>query len=84
MIRHIPSSILSVQILRRVESDCRWEVPIQVHVCSGVGDLELVFVPPEAAVSGIKQTCSGVTSTTVHDFVHHADLVGHSPGLQVF
>ena len=43
---------------------------------SGVGDLELVFVPPGVADSGLKQTCSGVyINKAVHDFVHHADLV---------
>ena len=44
-------------------------------VCSGVGDLELVFVPPGVADSGLKQTCSGVyINKAVHDFVHYADL----------
>ena len=43
------------------ESDWWWEIWMQVHVCSGVGHLELVFVPPAAKASGLKQTCSGVT-----------------------
>ena len=52
--------------------DCRWGV----HVCSGVGILELVFVPPGAVVSGLEQTCSRVyINKTVHDLVHHADFV---------
>ena len=49
---------------------------MQVCVCFGVGDLQLVFVPLEAVVSGLEQTCSRVhNDKTVHDFVHHADLV---------
>ena len=49
---------------------------MQVRVCSGVGDLELVFVTPGAVVSGLEQTCSGVyINKTVHDLVHHADFV---------
>ena len=57
---------------------------MQVCVCFEVGDLQLVFVPLEAAVSGIEQTCSRVhTDKTVHDFVHHADFVCCLPGLQV-
>ena len=49
---------------------------MQVCVCSGVGDKDLEFVPPGAAVSGLEQTCSRVyVNKTVHDFVHHADLV---------
>ena len=49
---------------------------MKVHGCSGVGDLEMLFVPPGAAVSGLEQTCSRVyVNKTVHDFVHHADLV---------
>ena len=49
---------------------------MQVRASSGVGDLELVFVPPEALVPGIEQTCSKVyVYKTVHDFVHPADLV---------
>ena len=45
-------------------------------VCSGVGDLELVFVPPGAAVSGLEQTYSGVyVDEAVHYFVCHADFV---------
>ena len=45
-------------------------------VCSGVGDLELVFVPPGAVVAGHQQTCSGVyIDKTIHEFVHIADLV---------
>ena len=47
-----------------------------ICACSRVGDLELVFVPPGAAVSGHEHTCSGVlVDKTVHDFVHHADFV---------
>ena len=38
--------------------------------------LDLVFVPPGAAVSGLGQTCSMVyVSKTIHDVVHPADLV---------
>ena len=48
---------------------------MQVCVCFVVGDLELVLVPPGAAVSGLQQTCSGVyVDRTVHNFVRHADL----------
>ena len=39
-----------------------------IRVCSGVGDLELVFVPPGAAVLGLNDK-------TVHDSVHPADFV---------
>ena len=36
---------------------------------SGVGDLEVVFVPPGAAVFGLEQTCTGVyVNNTAHDF----------------
>ena len=49
---------------------------MQACVCSGVGDLEMIFVFPGPAVSGLKQTISGVyVDKTVHDFAHHADLV---------
>ena len=42
----------------------------------GGGDLELVFVPPGAVVSGLQQTCSRVYVDKInHDFVHQADLV---------
>ena len=41
--------------------------------------------PLGTAVSGLEQTFSGVyVDKTVHDFVHHADLVLRSAGLQVF
>ena len=49
---------------------------MQVHVCSGVGDLDLVFVPSGAVVSGLKQTCRRVyADKTIHDVVHPANLV---------
>ena len=49
---------------------------MQVHVCSTVGNLELVFLPPGAVVSGLKQICSGVyVDKTIHEFVHHAYFV---------
>ena len=49
---------------------------MQVCVCSGVGDLELVFVPPGSAASGLEQTCSGdYVDKSVHDFVHFAALL---------
>ena len=45
----------------------------------GVGELELVFMPPGLAgfaVFGLKQRCSGTeVYKTFHDFVCHADLV---------
>ena len=45
----------------------------------GVGELELVFMPPGLAgfpVFGLKQRCSGIeVYKTFHDFVCHADLV---------
>ena len=58
------------------QSDCQLEVQMQVHICSGVGYLELKIVPPGAVASGLEQTCSRVyINKTIHDFVLHADLV---------
>ena len=48
---------------------------MQVRVCSGVGDLELVLVPSGADVSGLEQSSGVYVDKTVHDFVQHADLV---------
>ena len=49
---------------------------MHVRVSPGVGDLELVFVPPGAAVSRLEQTGCGVyVDKPVHGFVHPADLV---------
>ena len=39
-------------------------------------DLELVFVPPGAMVSGLEQTCRRVyVDETVHDFVHQLEHI---------
>ena len=44
-------------------------------ICSGVGDLEFVFVPPGAVVLGLQQTCNGIyINETVLDFVYYTDL----------
>ena len=42
-----------------------------------MGDLEVVFVPPGAAVSGLQQTCSKIyhVNKTICDFLDHGDLI---------
>ena len=43
-----------------------------VHVSSGTGDLELVYIwSPRAKVSGLEHACSSVyMDKSIHDFVH--------------
>ena len=54
---------------------------MQVHVCSGVGNLGLIFV----SLFVLQYTCSRVyIDRPIHDFVRHADFASHFPGLQVF
>ena len=49
------------------------------------GGLGVGICAPWSCVSGLEQTCSrAYVDKTVHDFVHHADLVWRSPGLQGF
>ena len=64
------------------------EVQVQVHVDSGVGDLELVFNPPPPFPQALpfldlSNPAEGIIKS-IRNFVHQAVLIRHSPGLEVF
>ena len=49
---------------------------LYIYISSGVGDLELAFVPPGAADAWLKYPCSRVNiDKSLHDFAQHTDLV---------